>query len=840
MADVDPIAGREGGVISQRLATFWHDQLKTVTDDTATKTWIKRGEKVEQRYRDERSTSEERGGKRRYNSLWSNVEIMRPALYGRMPIPLCERRFRDKDPVGRGAAQMLERGLRNEIEICGYDRALQRAVSDYLLPGRGIVWVRYEPEIEEGVSIPVETQTDMTDTRGVIDPDAAAEDDDNTDDLGPSEAPPPGAKRFRRPIAGAAQAAPGDPNAADPAKRDLEITKLQQTGDRIIRESTPVDYISWQDFIMLPVTARTWQEVTAVGKRVFMSRKQMKKRFGNSIGVAVPLKKDKRDQKDGAPRVNSDRDKGIVWEIWNASDKMVYWVADGYEYLCDRKEDPLGLTNFFPVPEPLCSNPTNNTMIPVPDYMEYQDQALQIDELTQRISMLTKACKVAGVYNAAAKDVQRLMNEGVDNTLIPVDDWAAFAEKGGVEGNLSFLPVAVIKDVITELMICKQKQIEEMDRLTGINDIMRGTSDARETLGGVRLKSNNTGTRLTSRQNEVARFCRDVVTIMADIMAQNFSPQSIIDVSGALYAEGLGPDDMPSLTMLQGAQQPPMAPPGPPPMPGGPPPMPTGTNVVPFKPPGMPAPPPGPGGPPMGMQMPPEEQEKMQAFIRIAKSIELLRNEKLRGFRVDIEVDSTIFPDAAQEKSDRTEFIREITAFLQVGMQMGAQLPESIPLMAKLLQFGVRGHRVGRDLENAIEEFSEAAIKKAAQNMAAAAQKPNYAELFQAATVEKTKAEAAAKLTDASANFAKSQAHAQQMQNGGQAEMVGKFAEVQRQDIENQGEAQNRQADLIIKQMEVQMKAMEQAIAAMQARVEMFAIANPPPPAPAAARPANA
>jgi hypothetical protein len=158
---------------------------------------------------------------------------------------------------------------------------------------------------------------------------------------------------------------------------------------------------------------------------------------------------------------------------------------------------------------------------------------------------------VAGTYNAAAKDIMRLMDESVENELIPVDDWSAFAkDKGGVEGQISFFPIQVIKDCINELMIVKQSQIVEMDRLTGITDIMRGTTDARETLGGQRLKSNSSGTRLQRRQNEVARFARDTIRIMADIMCQHFSSQSLIEVSGALFEEGLGPDDMPDLTQL--------------------------------------------------------------------------------------------------------------------------------------------------------------------------------------------------------------------------------------------------------------------------------------------------
>jgi len=558
--ELDELAGPEGGTEGSRLAMHWKDQINTIKDSPDHKSWVKRGEKIEKRYRDERNRTDEDYNQRRYNALWSNVEILKPALYGKMPLPVVERRFKDKDPVARGASQILERGLRNEIEICGFDDALSQAVTDYLLPGRGSVWVRYEPEIEQSVSLPPEPQTDMRDAQG---------------EISKSVTTPAGRKKLLL-----------NPQESDqdlsPEGEDLSEQKLQDTGDRIVRESTPVDYVPWPDFFTFPVRARVWAEVTAVGKRVYMSRDQAIRRFGKKIGKALPLRRDDRGEKGNSPVAQpTDEDKCQIFEIWSKSDETVYWVAEGYDYLCDRKDDPLKIAGFYPCPRPLYANATNNTLIPVPDYIQYQDQAVQIDELSQRIAMLTKACKMAGVYNAAAKDIQRLFNESVENELLPVDDWAAFAgEKGGVEGNMSLLPVKDIIGIINELMTCKQQQIEEMDRLTGINDIMRGTSDARETLGGVRLKSNNTGTRLQHRQNDVARFARDTLCIIADIMCQHFTAQSLIEVSGALYAEGLGPDDMPPLSALQPPQQalpPPQGqlpkPQAPPPMPAAPPAM---------------------------------------------------------------------------------------------------------------------------------------------------------------------------------------------------------------------------------------------------------------------------
>lgn len=845
--DLDPLAGPQGGDKGAAIAKEWTDQIAEIKSHPQYKRWVQRGEAIEKRYRDERTRADDDKQMRRYNALWSNVEILKPALYGRMPLPIAERRFKDKDPVGRGAAQMLERALRNEIEVCGFDESIQQAVSDYLLPGRGVVWVRYEPEIAEGVSLPVESNADITDSE-----DEGAE---NTE----------------------LEEVEGEEDSQRTPEQEEEVEKLNQTGDRIIRESTPVDFVQWKDFFIFPARARFWSEVIAIGKRVHMSRRQMKSRWGDEIGGAIPLMRDERSKATPSIQIQpNNENKGEVFEIWSRKDKSIFWVAEGYGHLIDRKDDPLQLEYFFPVPKPLFANPTNDTLVPVPDYIQYQDQAIQIDQLTQRIAMLTKACKVIGVYNAGAKDIVRMFTEGVENQLIPVDDWAAFAEKGGVEGNFSLLPVKDFVAILNELMICKEKQIEEMDRLTGITDIMRGTTDARETLGGQRLKSNSAGTRLTRRQAEVARFARDTVRIMADIMAQHFSPKSLIEVSGALYQEGLGPDSMPDLTDLQQMQEAPQEPPQQPPLglpppgmapnglpgppqgmqPPAPPPPPgaQGGNVLPFPggqaPPGAPPPSGMPPSPPQAVNgtvlppIPPQAQPVLQALRRIAKSIELLRNERLRGFRVDIEVDSTIYPDAAQEKADRTVFIREVTQFLQQAMTMGAAMPESVPLMTKLLQFGVRGYRVGRDLETAIEEFSEQAVAGIQQRQQAAANQPNPEQQKLQIEVAKAQSQLGVQQIRAKADTMKANADIQSTQVQAQSDQQQSAAEVERQRLENEGEQRNAQLDVMQKQMDMQMMLIDKRMEEMKLQMEYLKLqqaqvqASAPQPQPAAPKPA--
>lgn len=785
---------------SRRLATFWKEQVDQVDD--VQKKWVKRGRMIEKRYRDDRNRSQEEGT-RRYSALWANVETLAPTLYGREPQAVVERKFRDRDPVGRAAATILERGLRNELEISDLNAAVEAAVQDYLLPGRGVAWVRYEPEFGPGLSIPVETATDLSDAQGPID-------EENEDE-------------------------------------DPEEEKLADTGDRVVRESAPIDHIDWEDFYMFPARARKWKEVTAVGKRCYLSRDQMKERFGKKIGTEVPLRQPdekRKGQNSSIATADTSHDKGEIFEIWDREDKRVYWYADGYEYLCDLREDPLELEKFFPVPKPLTANGTNKTLLPVPDFVQYQDQAIQIDELTQRIALLTKACKVAGVYNAQSKDIARLFDEVVENELIPVDAWAAFAEKGGVAGQMALLPIKDILGVLNEVIAVRQKMIADMDRLTGIPDVMRGTTDNRETMGGQKLRANYSSIRIQNRQKEVARFCRDIIRLQADVMCKHFTPRSLIEASSALQDEGLGGDmtmvpvgsigfpkpasggQTGTPPMIPGSQPMPLsasplpsgglaagAPPVPPAPPGlgpgvspqgglpeapGPfgspmmghnqgPPLgaPGGANVIPF-----------PGGPPQNIvSAPPVPQVPMapRGLQLIVAAIELLRNERLRGFRVDIETDSTIAGDAQEEKASRVEFLTAVTRFMGESQKIVMVLPEAAPLMAKFLQFGVRGFRVSRDLESAIDDFCD--------------------------TVEKTMEKRAASGPPVDPKIAADQQKSQADTERVKIETAG---ELQRQTLENQGADKEAQMEYQIEQLRTQANEMNARNEALKNQVELL------------------
>ena len=138
-------------------------------------------------------------------------------------------------------------------------------------------------------------------------------------------------------------------------------------------------------------------------------------------------------------------------------------------------------------------------MIPVPDYCEYEDQAQELDNLTQRIYLLVKACKAVGVFNAEFKELGRLFTEGVDNKLFPVTAWAAMSEKGGLKGAIDMMDTSAIIKTLQQLYQSREVVKQSIYEISGISDILRGSTNANETLGAQQLKANFGSLRLRAQ-----------------------------------------------------------------------------------------------------------------------------------------------------------------------------------------------------------------------------------------------------------------------------------------------------------------------------------------------------
>ena len=612
-------------------AFYWRDEIHRYKEDY--KKWAESGRKIIKRYRDERKDATNIDV--RFNILWSNIKTLKPAVYSRAPNIEVSRRFKDQNDVGRVASMILERTIDYELrQYTDFHSALSNCVDDRLLPGRGVAWVRYEPKIE------TQEQPEITDDV-----------ENEGREVGEGEA---------YGMAG-------------------EVEPFEVVAD----ERTPIDYVFWDDFAHLP--ARTWEEVTWVARRVYMSKDEGIERFGDVFDqVSLTYSREKDPQNDdNNQNVVADDKKAVVWEIWCKPSKKVYWIADGFDELLDERDDPLELECFFPCPKPLFSTVTTDSLIPVADFKLYQDQADEIDEISGRIAHLTKACKVMGIYAADEPSLARLMKEGQDSVLIPVENWPAFMEKGGLGQAIQLIPLADIIATLQQLYQAREACKQVIYETTGLSDILRGASVANETATAQGIKAQFASIRLNDMKDDVARFARDVLRMKAEIICTKYQPDIILQVSGiANTPDGQNPQ-------------------------------------------------------------------------LVAAAIQLLKNEPIRNYNIDIETDSMVEIDQQKEKADRIEFLGASSSFLEKAVQAAQVAPDILPLVTQMLLFGIRGFKVGRELEGTFEAFEQKAVEQNEQRQANPQPNPAEQEMQAKMQLEQAKAQAEAQKADMDAQIEK-------------------------------------------------------------------------------------
>jgi hypothetical protein len=469
----------------------YEDWYKTIMGyERSFKRWEARVDRIVKKYKDD--SRYDRNPNARFNILWSNVQTIQPAIFARLPRPDVSRRFRDNDPIGRVASMMLERALEFELEHYGdYKASMNNVVIDRLLGGRGTAWVRYEPHI--------------------IGEEAGMTDGDTPDD--------------------------GLQVTEDTDEAETEGGMENENPERIEYECAPVDYVHWKDFGH--TTARTWEEVTAVWRKVYMSRPALVERFGEELGYQIPLDTQPDDLKQSY-KTNDGVYEALIYEIWDKETGKVLWISKSLGKILDERDDPLQLENFWPCPKPLYATMTTDSLEPIPDFVIYQDQARELDVLCDRIDGLINALKVRGVYDASASELQRLFSEGENNTMIPVSNWMAFAEKQGMKGAIDLVDLTPFASALMSCYQAMEQVKGQIYELMGIADIQRGQTDPSETLGAQIIKSNNAAGRLKTQQHAVVDFATTLLSIKAQIICQHFTDETIVKISGAMQ---LSPQD---------------------------------------------------------------------------------------------------------------------------------------------------------------------------------------------------------------------------------------------------------------------------------------------------------
>lgn len=688
----------------------WIDRIERAETDSKRQAWESRCRKVMRRYKDEREGTE---GKttRRFALLWSNQETLRPVVYARCPRPEVNRRFKDEDPVGRASSEVLERSLTYALDCQDFDAVMKLCRDDFLLYARGQAWVRYVPHMKS-------QQTPVT----PLAPGPAAEGDTGTQ--GPSVSDD----------ASAYVDATGRQHDAADVKQD------EQVGPHIVEdvldyEEVVSDHVHYDDFIHPPI--RTWAELPWAGRRAFMTRDELIDRFGEQLGKQVPLDwKQDREAGDQAQSGEDDEEaKAAIYEIWDNRSKTALWISKSWPHAAlDERDDPLQLTGFFPFPRPMQGTTGTDTVIPVPDYVFYQDQAEEIDDLTAKIGRLEKGLKLMGFYaGSSGLDLSEMFGEG-ENRLVPIADWATLKGDGGVKGLIEWWPLDQVVSALDAMVKMRAQLIQDVYQITGIADILRGASDADETATAQGIKANWGAVRVRDKQKEIARFARDLIRLMGQVIASRFSTDTLKTMTDMQMLDTVAQKQQVQRQIAmrqQLAQAPAVAPqaapaPGPMPPQGAPGPVPVSPGAPPHPNAGPPAPaappqqgmnPGGPGAPaPAGGATTPPPPPPPQIPLQLQRQLAnptweevaaLLQDEAARQFRIDVETDSTIEPDEQAAKMAATEFIEALGHYISSALPAVQAAPQMMPLIGETMKYLVRHYRAGRELEDIIDRIAD-------------------------------------------------------------------------------------------------------------------------------------
>jgi hypothetical protein len=572
---------RDETVKLQGTAQYW--QMELDSSDQSEKDWRERGRAVVARYRDERETDGYGTGlSKQFNILWSNTETMKGALFARMPKADVRRRYSDNNPITRQVAIVLERALQYGNEVYSADKPIKAAIEDYLLPGRGVVWVVYEPIfVKEKIQV------------------------ESLDEFG-------------------------------------NMVMIDQEEERIADQRCYFDYINWEDYRESP--AKRPEDVYWKARRHLLTRDELiEKGFKNAKDI--PLNWSPEPTEGYQEEYSEIFSRAEVWEIWDKYTSKRFFISRGYNEVLAEDDDPYELENFFPCPDSLVAIRTNETNVPIPEFTLYQDQADELDRITTRISNLIEGLKRRGIYDASVPELSHLADAG-DNDFVPSENFAQLAAKGGLQQVFQQEDIAPIAQVLSGLYQQRNQVLDTIYQITGISDIIRGSTKASETATAQQLKAQFGSMRMRKKQSEIAEYIRDLFRLKAEIIAEHYEPETL----AAMTALTITPEMM-----------------------------------------------------------------------------QIMRDDKLRGYSIDIESDATIFTDEEEEKKTRIEFLSSFGAYLQQAIGIANQSPALTPLAFQALRFLMGAWKVGRTFEDVIDR-TEAQLTQQAQQALQAGPQPSEAE----------------------------------------------------------------------------------------------------------------
>lgn len=445
--------------------------------------WLKENERILENYTNGRKPDKipEKGDSPvTYNVTWMTHQTAKEAIYARTPNTLPTLRQGHETVTTKAGQVMAKRLIDYFIKNpeADFDYNMRSCRDDFMLLGQGQAWALYEP-------------TNKTEYVTV------SEEAEDKDDL----------------------------------YEDEETGETYTQESYLEGEDVKILYVDWKDYRQEP--AKKWGEVGWVARRVRLDKDEVKETFGDAIASAIVYGEPKEEPTTDLEEYKAQKNRVCeVWEIWSKRDKKVYFISEQYKNGPLKEQDPpCDFKNFFPCPRPLLDTTVNHSMVPIADSSILNYVINAIDNVTTRIGNITSALKVFGIYDKSITELKDLFTND-ENYLHASNNWTKFLENGKFAGAIEFFPIGEYVTTLQELNAERDRLKNDYYQLSGYNSVMQGEAVANESAAVRQARSRFTDLRLSSRQKEMQRFCRDCISLLGEVIFKKFEPETIKTISG--------------------------------------------------------------------------------------------------------------------------------------------------------------------------------------------------------------------------------------------------------------------------------------------------------------------
>jgi len=373
----------------------------------------------------------------------------------------------------------------------------------------------------------------------------------------------------------------------------------------------------------------TWDEVEWLGYDWYFTKQKMAEQFPgfeDLVVYAAPGQDDAETEEGGKGSARDEEGMGglklcHVKEIWDKNQRRVVFYTPSFpdRYL-KQEDDPLELGGFYSAPQPLQYFYGISSLTPKPLYQFYAEQAMELQVLSARIMALTRVIKIRGGYDKNVSGLEKML-EAAENELVAVDGLLQASSSGqGAKLDQVIYLVPVEKHVATLQILTQQREAvkQVIYEITGISDILRGSSVASETATAQNIKNNWGTLRLKRFQTITSDYLKECLRILAEIALERMPEERIYAIADV---------QLPTQEELQAslaavAQQAQQS--------GQPPPPEADVSKVPTK----------------------------EAVMAV------LKDDFLRAYTIDIETNSTVDAEATEDKQNITEFMNAFGQFM--------------------------------------------------------------------------------------------------------------------------------------------------------------------------------